>query len=499
MDVIGSRAKHWPIRDGKDQARLIASCVTHTLEAHGALGNTTKQMGDVTITSKQTSPRKKGTGDPQTSLSLFGPRTENQEEAYNDQVIAPRASSKPAPRDYHDIFVGNESDASPASKDRVGSPRKEKAIAPKGGAGKNYQPSRLFDNEELETTNGSSPQKSMKVNSTKYSHFEFADTYDEEPKQPSKPRQKSKHQSQWDFADFSTPEKLPNRSRPQDARHFGFGDEKPDVESPTKNPSVKQPRRDADMHFEFIDDGVPAADRKLGHPRGQGPKNGAGLYKNHLFDDGERDSAAENKAQPQNAVVSLKDRQKDFDPHFEIADSSPGLGEKMAGESSRPVAQNRVKAVKMMEAQWEATDTSPIASAQSKTTEPTSPSKKSSTDKENTAFGQERINTSINVAGDGMGGRKGAGLGWSIGGETEGFGTTKNSENFTAGKENIGIRKDTSNIGIKTGGDGMGGRKGAASTWGFGDESDEFGPGGRKADKFFAGKKQQAPKDSWDF
>ena len=104
----------------------------------------------------------------------------------------------------------------------------------------------------------------------------------------------------------------------------------------------------------------------------------------------------------------------------------------------------------MIEAQWEATDTSPIASAQPKTTEPTSPSKKSSTDKENTAFGQERINTSINVAGDGMGGRKGAGLGWSIGGETEGFGTRKTSENFTEGRENIGMRMDTRKRGVRS-------------------------------------------------
>ena len=458
MDVIGSRAKHWPIRDGKDQARLIASSVAHTSEAHGSLGNTTKQMGDVTITSKQTSPRKKGSGDPHTSLSLFGPRSENQEEAYNDQVVAPRASSKPAPRDYHDLFVGNESDVSPASKDRVGSPKKENVIAPKGGAGKNYQPSRLFDNEEPETTNGSSPHKPMKVNPTKYSHFEFTDTYDEEPKQPSRPRQKSKHQSQWDFADFATPEKLPNRSRPQDARHFGFGDEKPDVESPTKDLTVKQPRRDADTHFEFKDDGVPPADRKLGHPRGQGPKNSSSLYKNHLFGDEEHDLAAKDKTQPPNAVVSLKDRQKDFNPHFEIADASPGLGEKIASGNSRPVA------------------------------------------KDNTVFGQERINTGINIAGDGMGGRKGAGMGWSLGDEIDDSRTTNmKSGNFAAGKENMGIRKDTSNIGIKTGGDGMGGRKGMASTWGFGDESDEFGPGGSKADKFLASKKQQAPKDSWDF
>ena len=272
------------------------------------------------------------------------------------------------------------------------------------------------------------------------------------------------------------------------------------MESPTKNPAVRQPRRDADMHFEFKDDGVPPADRKLGHPHGRRPKNGSSLYENHLFDDEERDSVPENKTQLSNAIVSLKDRQKNFDPHFELTDSSAGLGEKIPGEDNRPIGQNRMKAVKMMDAQWKATDVSPSASAQSKTKEPTSPSKKSSTDKENTAFGKERINTGINIAGDGMGGRKGDGLAWRFGDERDNFGTrNKKSENFTAGKEHMGIRKDTSNIGIKTGGDGMGGRKGVASTWGFGDESDEFGAGGGKADKFLAGKKQQAPKDSWDF
>lgn len=441
VDVIGSRARNWPIRDGQDQARLIALSAAHVVGNADALASTTKQMGDVTITSNAPSTRKSfRAGDLHSSLSLFAPRDENRDESYTGKAIGPRASAKPPPRDYHDLFVGQDS----SSDERKTSPAKEKAIAPKFGAGKNYQPSRLFDTDEPET-NAASP---VKVHPTKYNHFEFADGHDE-PKQASKPpRPKTKHQSQWDFSDFATPEKVPQKARPQDTRNFVLGEEEDDVKSPTKYTRVIQPRRDAETHFELKDEGAPI-ERPLGHPRGQGVNNGMGLYKNHLYGD-DLSTSEPKETRLINSVVSVKDRKKDFDPHWEISESSPGLGEKTASENNRPVPENRMKAVKMMNAQWEATDASPGAPTEAKPRESGTPSKLPSMDKEN-----------MNV----------------------GFGTEKVT------------------TGIKTGGDGMGGRKGAASTWGFGDETDEFGAEGAHAEKFRAGKKQQAPKDSgfWDF
>ncbi|MCJ1249223.1 hypothetical protein MMC30_006446 [Trapelia coarctata] len=441
VDVIGSRAKNWPIRDGKDQARLIASSAAQVVGNTNAVASTTKQMGDVTITGNPPPPRKSfRAGDTHSSLSLFAPRDENRDESYTEKAVAPRASAKPAQRDYHDLFVGNDS----ASEDRAASSAKEKVVGSKIGAGKNFQPSRIFDNDGPETTTASP----VKVHPTKYSHFEFADGSDE-PKQDSKPaRPKTKHQSQWDFSDFATPEKILQKSRPQDTRNFDFGEEEGNAKSPTKYTRVIQPRRDAETHFEMKDEGTPI-ERPLGHPRGQGVNDGLGLYKNHLY--GDDSSASPPKAaRPTSSVVNVKDRKKDFGPHWEISESSPGLGEKTASDNNRPIPEHRMKAVKMMNAQWEATDASPGAPAEAKPQESATPSKLPSMDKENM---------------------------------------------------NMGFGKERATTGIKTGGDGMGGRKGAASTWGFGDETDEFGVEGAHADKFRAGKKQQAPKDSgiWDF
>ena len=418
---------------------MIASSAAHLAGNANAVASTTKQIDDVTITGNPTSPRKNfRAGDPHSSLSLFGPRDENRE-SYTEKPIVPRASAKPAPRDYHDLFVGNDS----APENGAASPAKEKVIAPKGG-GKPLQPSRLFDNDRPEVTTASP----VRVHPTKYSHFDFADGSDE-PKQASMPaRPKTKHQSQWDFSDFTTPETIPQKSRPQDNRSFDLGEEEENAKSPTKYIRVIQPRRDAETHFEMKDEGAPT-ERPLGHPRGQGVNDGLGLYKNHLY--GDDDSPNPSKgARPVSSIVNVKDRKKDFDPHWQASDASPGLGEKTASENNRPIPEHRLKAVKMMNAQWEATDANPGAPTEAKPQEPASPSKLPSMDKENM---------------------------------------------------NMGFGNQKALTGIKTGGDGMGGRKGAASTWGFGDETDEFGAEGAHADKFRAGKKQQAPKDSnfWDF
>lgn len=439
--MIGSRAKNWPIRDGKDQARLIASSVAHVAGNNNAVASTTKQMGDVTITGNPPSPRKTfRAGDPHSSLSLFGPRDETREESYTEKAIAPRASAKPAQRNYHDLFVGNDS----APEDGAASPPKEKVVGSKIGAGKNFQPSRLFNNDEPEATTASP----VKIHPTKYNHFEFADGSDE-PKQVSKPaRPKTKHQPQWDFSDFATPEKIPQKTRPQDTRNFAIGDEEENAKSPTKYTRVIQPRRDAETHFELKDEGAPI-EQPLGHPRGQGVNNGLGLYKSNLYGDDDSPNPPK-EARPASSVVNVKDRKKDFEPHWKIGQSSPGLGEKTASENNRPIPENRLKAVKMMNAQWQATDDSPEVPTEAKPQESATPFKLPSMDKENM---------------------------------------------------NMGFGKERATTGIKTGGDGMGGRKGAASTWGFGDETDEFGAEGAHADKFRAGKKQQPPKDSnfWDF
>ena len=431
VEVIGGRAKNWPIKDGKDQIRFIKS-------AAATAGTTISQVEDVVISSRP-STRSNPTADPHASLSLFAPRHEQEEDdmAFASPPVAPRASAKPPPRDYHDLFVDG---PLPASKDRPASPTKENVMAPKFGAGKNYAPSRIFDLEEPErVAPPKSPSKMNKSTGNKYGHFEFADEHDESEATPvarplghSKQRDSKKHQSQWGFEDFVTPAKVNQKMRPHETRNFEMGNDSPDA-TPVKRGVVHQARPDSEAHFEFLDDGGPAGDRRPGHARGVGSSSTRGqLYENNLYDEEgqepsktrkERsdtttstnlrdrhetfdphfemaDVPTDNKPQSKAAtgLANVKDRRKDFDPHFTMTDSSPGLGEKSASDNNRPISDNRSKTVKKMDAQWEQTDQSPAA--------------KNHRAVIGEAAGKE--NRGIKTGGDGMGNPRG-GRAWDFG------------------------------------------------------------------------------------
>ena len=492
--MIGARARNWPIRDGKDQARLIASSAAHSqTNLSNDTRNGSQDQNDGVISKPATS--KNVTGDPHASLSLFGPRDTNHVPTHQPAVIATRISAKPPPRDYHDLFAGNESDGSPPTnakatspqKENRGtkaqtskppprdyqdlfvtndsdappvhgkklSPQKEKAstsdpIASKGGSGKNFQPSRLFETDNPQPGTPGTPvdpsNKFYKPHPDRYNHFELGAGNEEISKaQKLPPRPKTKHQSQWDLEDFMTPDKVPQKIRDQDIRHFGWSDDEPNMDSPVKHPKVVHPRPDARTHFDFQDEGTPAGDRPpAAHPRGPGNKGGLDLYKNDLFEDPQRTPSPEKKTHPLSTVTNLKDRHKAFDSHFAITDESPGDFE--ANGLNQPIPESRSKAVKMMDAPWEASDRSPGPAAK---------------------------NQPINSVRSGS--------------------ASTDKENYRG--------TDHQYIGIKSGGDGMGGKKGTGRNWGFGDESDEDGVGGINGGKFQAGKKQQAPKDNafWDY
>lgn len=484
--MIGARARNWPIRDGKDQARLIASSAAHS-QTNEPISDTRIGSRDqnARVTNQPVASSKNVTGDPHASLSLFAPRDTNNLPSHQPAAVATRISAKPPPRDYQDLFASNESDGLSADA-RVSSPQKENrglkaqsAKPPprdysdlfvgnesentvpgnhftpntKGGAGKNFQPSRLFDTDNSQPGTPGTPvdpsDKFIKPHPSRYNHFELG-AGNETDKGAVLPRPKTKHQSQWDFEDFMTPEKVPQKIRDQDVRHFGWSDDEPNMDSPVKHPKVTQARPDARTHFDFQDEGTPAGDRApANHPRGQGNnKGGMGLYKNDLFEHSERSPSPQKKSHPLSTVTNLKDRHQDLDPHFAMTDDSPG--DAGLNGTNKPIPESRSKAVKMMEAQWEASDRSlgPPAKTQAFHNN-ADRSRSASTDKENDS--------------------------------------------------NAG--NNSRHLGIKSGGDGMGGKKGAGRSWGFGDESDEDGQGGINGGKFRAGKKQQAPKDSafWDF
>ncbi|KAI9702040.1 MAG: hypothetical protein M1836_001384 [Candelina mexicana] len=446
VDVIGSRARTWPIRDGKDQARLIASSVASIANAKGSApqgprdtGGTkdANEMINVGRGHSNSAGKKNVTRDPHASLSLFAPRDEDDDDTSYPTAIAPKASAKPAPRDYHDLFVGNDEQPKAPTGGKHSS---ETPVAHKGGAGKNFQPSRLFEAEasppDTPSTPQQSPNKFYKPHPTKYNHFDFGDGSDDPQKKPDASPTRPfniKHQSQWDFKDFTTPEQRRTKIRGQDVRHFGFSDEEGEhVESPVKQPKRVQARPDNATQIELMDDGTPAGDRHVGLARGTGQNKGMGLYQMNLCDDDELASSAsrgEQQNKPLSNVTNINKHRKDFDSQFTLTDLSP-LSNTNIGNEIKPVGENKQKAVKMMGSNWESYDQSP--------------------------------------------------------------------RQAQAMKENVG-RKPT-NTGIKTGGDGMGGKKGASRNWGIGNDSDEEATGGLSHERFQAQRKQQAPTENsfWD-
>ncbi|KAI9722612.1 MAG: hypothetical protein M1812_001543 [Candelaria pacifica] len=447
VDVIGSRARTWPIRDGKEQAWLIASRVASIANANGFASQgarpagVSKDSNEATNTGRghsNSAGSKNVTRDPHASLSLFAAREENEDPSY-PTAIAPRASAKPPPRDYHDLFVGNDENFKAPT---VGKHSSETPVAHKGGAGKNFKPSRLFETEASQPgtpgTPQESPNKFYKPHPTKYNHFDFGDGSDEPQRIPDASPTRSintKHQSQWDFKDFTTPEQRRTKVRGQDVRHFGFSDEEVEhAESPVKQPKQVPARPDTKAQIELQDDGEPAGDRRAGPSRGAGQnKGGMGLYQMNLYDDDSLVSSA-NKGEQQNKplsnVTNMNNHRKDIDSQTFEPDQSPSSKTNVNNEN-KPVGGNTQKPVKMMGSDWDAYDQSPR---------------------------QAHVK-----------------------------------------KENMG--RNSTNSGIKTGGDGMGGKKGASRNWGIGDDSDDEAAGGKGREKFQAAKKQQAPAENnfWDY
>ncbi|KAK2624446.1 hypothetical protein QTJ16_006396 [Diplocarpon rosae] len=483
IDVIGRTGRNWPIRDGVDQIKLIASSVKSAGEVESE-GYETRSRGNSNNV----------TGDPHASLSLFQPR----DKSYQDSlpgVVPPRSSAKPAPRNYHDLFVGQDSEGnSPAPASAADHSRESSdssSVAPKRGAGKNYHPSRLFD---LPDEVNPSPNKIG--HPSKYNHFDLAEGGGEERTEkrlPLKEVQSSKHSSQWNFDDFNTPQKvIPSKVlRANDVRHWGNSDDEV-IDSPVKIKKVDRPRKDAETHFEFQDDGTPDGPRPVSRPRGPGASNANGIYKNDMFDES-GDETAGGAIKP--SLANVKERSKDFNPQFVMTDDSPA-----SKPGPQRIPEDRAKVLKNMDANWAPYDQSP----NQKENNPIFPAglRPNSNNRplSETTNSSNRIDQpkGITIAGDGMGGRKTT------------FAAEEAPKGITIAGDGMGGRKGAGRTaqsfkGITVGGDGMGGKKGTGRQWGFGDESDGEEIGGPNVPtKYRTGKTQgKNPQasggDFWDF
>jgi hypothetical protein len=430
IEVIGSRARNWPIRDGKDQTRLIANSVTSEQQAAGASRRSTssRDANEVVINARShSSSTTSATGDPHATLSLFQPRSVNEENAerLTGPSVAPRSSAKPPSRDLTNILGGEESE--PSTPAAGNSPKKNvNGGAPKGGAGSHYHPIRLFDENDRNAAIVMSPEK--KANPKKYNHFEFGQGEDAAGDQG---RINNRHQSQWAFADFVTPDKPKMKVNTHTVRTMeSLGEDevssaspsptvrahinKPSAQpekSPVFRPIVHQARPDADTHFTFEDAGTPAAD-KVRPPRKH--KNGLSLYADNVGYQSDEETAKQPLSQLTN--VNQEHRQKDFGPHFEISDQSPSATRN--GKVQNHPNENTAKVLKGMNSNWQAYDESPDTSAK----------------KENVPNGGRGIKTT----GDGMGGSKGASRHWGFGDDSDTESATKPRTKGTTNKPEEG-------------------------------------------------------------
>ncbi|KAK3329339.1 hypothetical protein B0H66DRAFT_19654 [Apodospora peruviana] len=410
LDVIGKTGRSWPIRDSKDQINLIAKCI----KSGGA--SDAPAVADPVIRSRGNSANI--LRDPHASLALFAPREEV--ENHPPAVVSPYAGRRPRQRSFAEILGDEpvEEEVATPSKgrdDRGRSQSPSKAIAPKIGAGKNFQPIRLFENDENtpsapDTPQKPSPDRLLRPNPKKYQHFDFADGSDPQdaPKTAGQ-KPKTKHDSNWSFDDFVTPQKPPatrTMHKARDVRHWGTENDVVE-ETPAKGLQQIKPRRDAEAHFDFIDDGGPSAEpRIIGRPRGTAHNTGLGLYENNLYN--EDGSAPTPGPQALGNIANMKNRGKDFEAHFNITDDSPSNGN-ANGKGDVKVSDDRKKAVRMMESNWSSYDDSPASHKENN-----NPNAAPVTKKQGGV--DER---GISTAGDGMGGKKGSGRGWGIGDDSD--------------------------------------------------------------------------------
>ncbi|KAH7022901.1 hypothetical protein EDB80DRAFT_695965 [Ilyonectria destructans] len=436
VDVIGKSGRNWPIIDSREQISFIQAC----LKSSGT-------MAPVAPTHNESIIRTRGNSnnalrDPHASLQLFGPREEI-EAPLPGNVMTPYGGSRPRQRSFTEI-LGDEpvEGASPSA-------NRQRSMSPsKGGQGKNFQPSRIFDGqqqiEEVEEPK-SKLNRAIRPNPKKFSHFDFADGTDPQdapvPGQSFDDRPKSKHDSQWSFGDFVTPQKVkPSKTlRTQDVRHWDT--DKTTVEE-TPAQQAARPRRDADTHFELQDDGerVPHPARPGAKPPGFTHNEGLGLYKNQLFDKEDPDSGPDRAL---GNITNLKDRGKTFEHHFNITDDSPSQT-----HTAHHVPEGHKKAVQMMNANWSSYEQSP---APRKENNPTKSTK-----------------DGIHIAGDGMGGRAGTNRDWLYGESVD------VPKSIPGRKPNAGPASDgPKNARIHIAGDGMGGKRGVNRDYLEADDMDD--------------------------
>lgn len=219
VEAIGRTGRNWPIREGQKLVEAVKVSVGATGQvSNGSAGRGPRSQRDIVVDQHKRGDSVSATRDPHASLALFAPRDPNEDNgsSYEGPTFATRPSAKPAPRDYGELFVGEET---PAGAYRSNSPSKVDGRAVKGGAGKNVSGNRLFD-EDGQDAMGTPHAK--KTYEQKYDHFAFGNGEDAKADQrPNSTRSNRKSEATFSFEDFATPPKVTEKNKPDYQRHWG--------------------------------------------------------------------------------------------------------------------------------------------------------------------------------------------------------------------------------------------------------------------------------------
>ncbi|PSK55749.1 hypothetical protein B9Z65_4627 [Elsinoe australis] len=374
VEAIGKSGRNWPIRDGQAQVKLVQSSVKTPGQA--AVSASQRDVADRTASGRMPDDYTK-------RLFVTG---EEPERSRSTSGVIPRESAKPAARQWGELFAGEEQEEADAESN-IGSPSVRDAYQPvlKAGAGKNFQPNRLFDKNAL-TERERSPER-KKADPTKHSHFEFGNGEDAAP--VAGRGGNPKKVNNWDFEDFSTPAKHVQKPQREQERHFGYGIDDDEKTPHKRNPS-HPPRPDADTHFEMSEDIKPS----------KGPL-------------------------ATTTNVNAARRHADHDPHFHHG-ASPG-GANNAENVPKSNTNAALKPRSDMVSNWALEDMQDPSQMEKnkkiyKTAGDGMGGKAGSRlwdiagDEEPEQYGGQGGTKQVyKTAGNGMGGRKGTGLGWAIG------------------------------------------------------------------------------------
>ncbi|KAG0154533.1 hypothetical protein PDIDSM_101 [Penicillium digitatum] len=404
VEVIGARGRQWPIRDGKDQLRLLKSA-----EAALAPSQAASQNGETKPPLRCASPGKRHIRDPHSADSLTEllspsketPRPTSSSKKYTqdpygagslNELLSPTkkapayvpplgSSGRPATRNLSDIFQKNDDMPDSPSKSQRRAPQADQGDE-KTGTGPVDEDRHFYKTDPRkfkhfdisgEEVGGAGPvdedRHFYKSVPGKYNHFEIGGDNSERESKAEVRQATHKHATHWDFDDVETPVKGSRAPRGQEVRHFGFGDNEDGTGSPQGKPHVTKPRRDADRHFELTDEESEDEARIISSFGGRGKR----LYENRLFDDEGQPELSERERKDEHLPTggNIVNRNKNFISQFELADESPAKGnepiqnhdahnkmmqshwDNYDEQSPQPPTQQHTKHNKMMESHWD--------------------------------------------------------------------------------------------------------------------------------------------------